>query len=99
MEHLVVAAPEHKLYAGVNYLSPKWKISTGVQYIQDLYSAIVPTPVAENYLLWNLRLAYKPVKFLEIYAKGENLLDQSYEINAGYPMPGITVFGGVVLRF
>jgi iron complex outermembrane receptor protein len=35
---------------------------------------------------------------MKLFVKGENLLDQSYEINDGYPMPGITAFGGVSIE-
>ncbi|GAA6530273.1 hypothetical protein LPYR103PRE_22460 [Segatella asaccharophila] len=34
-----------------------------------------------------------------IFANGENLLVQCYEINAGYPMPKATVNGGVNVNF
>lgn len=37
---------------------------------------------------------YKLTEAVSLFVKGENLLDQTYEINAGYPMPGITFFGG-----
>ena len=33
--------------------------------------------------------------WLNIWAKGENLLAQKYEINYGYPMPKATFMGGV----
>lgn len=38
MENPVVAAPEHKLYAGVDFTQGRWGVSTGVQYIKDLYT-------------------------------------------------------------
>jgi outer membrane cobalamin receptor len=53
----------------------------------------------ETFTLWNVRIAYKPANILEIFARGENLLAQNYEINAGYPMPRTTVFGGINLKF
>ena len=39
MENPVVAAPEHKLYAGVNFSEGRWNVSTGVQYIAGLYTS------------------------------------------------------------
>ena len=36
---------------------------------------------------------------LSIWARGENLLAQKYEINAGYPMPRATVLGGIDISF
>ena len=53
----------------------------------------------QNYALLGLRLTYKPVKFLDIFAHFDNLTDAKYEINKGYEMPGFTVMGGVKVRF
>lgn len=104
MKYKVLASPEHKLYAGVNYSYNKWMLSTGIQFIDGLYTVLenkVTNTEAkkETFTLWNIRAAYKPISMLEIFARGENLLAQKYEINAGYPMPRATVFGGVNLRF
>ena len=40
MEHPVIAAPGHKLYAGVDFTRGRWGVSTGVQYIKDLYTNV-----------------------------------------------------------
>ena len=104
MKYKVLASPEHKLYAGVNYSYNKWMLSTGIQFIDGLYTVLENKMTnteakKETFTLWNIRAAYKPISMLEIFARGENLLAQKYEINAGYPMPRATVFGGVNLRF
>lgn len=99
MKNHVVAAPEHKLYAGINYNKKNWNVSTGIQYIHGLYTSTGENETKESFALWNVRGSYKPVNLLEIFLKGENLLAQRYEINKGYPMPRATVFGGVNLRF
>ena len=104
MKYKVLASPEHKLYAGVNYSYNKWMLSTGIQFIDGLYTVLENKTAKteakkESFTLWNVRAAYKPIHLLEIFVRGENLLAQKYEINAGYPMPRATVFGGVNLRF
>ena len=38
-------------------------------------------------------------RWLDIWARGENLLAQKYEINAGYPMPRAIVMAGINLNF
>ena len=35
----------------------------------------------------------------DVWVKGENLLAQRYEINAGFPMPKATVMAGVNIKF
>ena len=94
METPVVAAPEHKLYAGAAFTSGRWNVSTGLQYIAGLYTAVNPD-TTEDFLLWNVRASFRVLKWLDLWARGENLLAQEYEINAGYPMPRATVMGGI----
>lgn len=99
MENPVIAAPEHKLYAGANFSHGRWNVSTGVQYIEGLYTSVGENENKENFVLWNLRASFRACKWLDIWARGENLLAQEYEINAGYPMPGATVMAGFNLSF
>lgn len=98
MKNPVVAAPEHKLYAGVNFAKGRWNVSTGLQYIDGLYTQTDPV-LTEDFLLWNLRASFRVVRWLDIWARGENLLAQKYEINAGYPMPRATVMAGFNVNF
>lgn len=98
MKNPVVAAPEHKLYAGGSFSMGKWNMSTGIQYIHGLYTSVNPQ-TKENFVLWNLRAGYKVLKYADIFVRGENLLGQRYEINAGYPMPRVTILGGININF
>lgn len=99
MENPVIAAPEHKLYAGANFSQGRWNVSTGVQYVEGLYTSVGENENKENFVLWNLRASFRACKWLDIWARGENLLAQKYEINAGYPMPGATVMAGFNVNF
>lgn len=95
MENPVIAAPEHKLYAGANFSHGRWNMSTGLQYINGLYTSVGKNEQQEDFVLWNLRASYRALKWLDVWARGENLLAQKYEINAGYPMPKATVMLGL----
>ena len=53
----------------------------------------------ECFVLWNLRANYRLCSFADVFVKGENLLAQRYEINAGFRMPKATVMGGVNINF
>lgn len=99
MENPVVGAPEHKLYAGAQYTHKRWTVSTGVQYIDNLYTTVGDNPQTEEFVLWNLNASFRVNRRLDVWARGENLLAQRYEINAGYPMPRATVMAGVNLNF
>lgn len=98
MAHPVIAAPEHKLYVGANFSQGRWNVSTGLQYIAGLYTQTDPV-VTEDFVLWNVRASFRATRWLDIWARGENLLAQRYEINAGYPMPRATVMAGINLNF
>lgn len=99
MENPVIAAPEHKLYAGGNFTKGRWSVSSGIQYIGGLYTSVGDNPVTENFVLWNLRGQFSATKWLDLWVRGDNLLAQKYEINAGYPMPHATVMGGIKINF
>lgn len=99
MTNPVVAAPRHKLYAGANFTGGRWMVASGLQYIGGLYTAVGSNPQAEDFLLWNMRASYRAASWLSIWAKGENLLAQRYEINAGYPLPRATFMGGFNIHF
>lgn len=103
MENPVIAAPEHKLYAQAGFAKGRWALTTGVQYIAGLYTSVKAngrgTETTEDFVLWNLRASLRVNRCLTLFVRGENLLAQRYEINAGYPMPRATVFGGVNLNF
>lgn len=100
MEHPVLAAPEHKLYVGANYQQGRWTAASGVQYIRGLYTSVTQgQEKQETFVLWNLNISYRLCNFASLFVKGENLLAQRYEINAGYPMPKATFMGGVHVNF
>ncbi len=98
METPVVGAPEHKAYLGGSYTNNGWHASTGLQYVNGLYSAVGPD-VKEDFLLWNARLSYQLSEMLQLWVNGDNLLNTKYQINAGYPMPGIAFMAGLNLSF
>ena len=98
MEHPVISAPEHKLYASADFRQGRWSVSTGIQYIKGLYTSVSPA-TTEDFVLWNLRASYNVCKYASLYVRGENLLAQRYEIMAGYPMPKATFLGGVHIHF
>ena len=98
METPIVGAPEHKAYLGGSYTSNGLHVSTGLQYINGLYSAVGPDK-KEDFLLWNARVSYQLTDMIQLWVNGDNLLNTKYQINAGYPMPGIAFMAGFNLSF
>ena len=98
----VLAAPEHKLYAGIGYHHERFRVATSLQYIHGLYTQLASattTAQKQNYALWNAHAAVRIWKGLWANIKADNLLGQEYEINAGFPMPRTTLMGGLNWTF
>lgn len=83
----------------------KWEITGTARAVLDTADRVSPSYGSfvnvglDNYVLLDARVAYKWSEDTEFYVRGENLLDQKYEVVKGYGMPGIGVFAGVKARF
>ena len=108
METPVIAAPVHKAYLGGSFKKNGWHASSGFQYINTLYTTpktvqpvtVIANPdITEDFLLWNVRVSYQLSDMLQLWVNGDNLLNTKYQINAGYPMPGIAFMAGLNLSF
>jgi outer membrane cobalamin receptor len=100
MKYPVYATPESQLFLGANYQFKKLGISANIKQINGLDTD--PSPVIntdENYTLLNGKITYKIIKYASIYLSSENLLNSRYETIHYYPMPGVTAFLGVDLKF
>ena len=93
-----------RLYADIQYLHDLYQgttFRTGTFNFTD--------PGAANKLgditLVNARLSYlfdyapMYLKASEVFVAVNNIFDQDYEYAKGYPMPGTTVFGGLIVKF
>ena len=104
MENKVIAAPEGMGYLGVDYHQGKWFATLGLQRIQNLYTVVGSNETKESFWLLDASVTYAVIgdskcPKVSLWARGENLLAQSYEINLGYPMPRATFMGGVSVNF
>ncbi|SDC28401.1 TonB-dependent receptor plug domain-containing protein [Williamwhitmania taraxaci] len=94
----VVAAPRQQVNCSVNYRYKIWTVNVSTQHIEKLYTSTTPE-ITANYTLLNSRVSVNPVKNIDVFVSGNNLLNQKYEINHGYLMPGIYYNVGLNLRF
>ena len=98
MDNPVLGAPEHKFYAGAMFSKNRWTVSTGFQYVANLYTDVDHVQT-EDFVLWNINGSFKVTEWFDIWARGENLLAQRYEINAGYPLPKATIMAVINVKF
>ena len=99
MKNHVLGAPQYKGFLGADFSQQRWNVVAGLQYINGLYTAIGDNEKKENFLLLNATVSYMLVNNLALWVRGENLLAQRYEINAGYPMPRATFMAGANISF
>ena len=91
---IITAAPRHKLYMGADWQPGRFILHSGLQWIDGLHTAENNT-ATEHFWLWDLTATLRVSRQLKVFVRGENLLAQRYEVNAGFPMPRATVMAGV----
>lgn len=96
MDKPIIGSPDYKGYIGADCFYGKFTATAGLQQLVGLYTAETKQ---EDATLLHITLGYRVCPQLKLWAKGENLLGQKYEINEGYPMPKATFMGGVTLDF
>ena len=94
MDKPIIGAPDYKGYIGADCVYGKFTAAAGLQQLVGLYTSETTKEFAT---LLHMTLGYRVCPQLKIWAKGENLLGQKYEINLGYPMPKATFMGGITL--
>lgn len=100
MEHHVLAAPQYKGYVGTTMQYGKWSATAGLQQVCGLFTNVgTDDDPTETFTLLGATVGYQVLPWMQLWAKGDNLLGQQYEINAGCPMPGATFMGGVSINF
>lgn len=99
MVHHVLAAPEYKGYLGATWHSGIWMVTGGLQQLAGLFTSTEGNGTRENATLLHATVNCQVAKNIGLWVKGDNLLAQKYEINAGFPMPRATFMGGVNIGF
>lgn len=89
-----VSAPKHQLFIGGNYTTGKFDFSAHINRIGGLLTSVDPVAI-QDYTLANAKINFRLNKNISLFLSGENLLDVEYQVQYGYPMPGITVFAGI----
>ena len=93
--------PRHDIVLGM-FTRPadNWTTSTTVRIVEDTVDTVGGTLVPlDDYVLVNAKVGYSPMEGMEIYVRGENLLDEKYQVVRGYGTPGASVYGGFVHQF
>ncbi len=96
--HDLLGAPKNKLNAEVNYSPGNLSLTLESNTIWSLYTG---AQKKQSYSLLNLRAGYTFHAKCDImpFVKLDNIANKHYEILQGCPMPGMTMMGGVEIKF
>jgi len=92
--------PEHSFYAGIKY-SPisSVDIIPSIRYESERYTAVDGSGESTSYTVADLKVAYRPIKNLEISAGIKNIFDDYYYYNDWYPQEGRNYYANVRYKF
>jgi iron complex outermembrane receptor protein len=99
METPVYATPEHQLFVSARYRINKTMFTASLQQVVNLDTEASAKTHLEDYTMVNAKISHQFFGFAELFVSAENLLNQQYETNRFYTMPGTTIFAGLNLKF
>ena len=104
----VIGVPENKLGVGFNMLIPKILLALDMQgiYVDEAYDSLPTTgnpdeeiTKSDDYFVVNTRLSKTVKDAYEFYAEVDNLFDEDYEEEVGFPSHGRNFRIGCSLNF
>lgn len=97
----ILYAPKNKLNAAVDFMPGNFEFTLEEMSIWSMYNG--SPDYRESYTLLNFRAAYTHTTRHHVavtpFIKLDNFGNKHYEVVYGCPMPGITIMGGVEVKF
>jgi len=99
-ENYLVYTPEYKMGLSLGYETDfGLGIYIEAEKISEQYTNRENTQKLKGYNLVGVKLSQRLTKKVEVFATGENLLDESYQVFRDYPMPGRRINLGMKIDF
>jgi iron complex outermembrane receptor protein len=95
----VLFAPRHYLKLQTIGQVGKFRFVPFVQQVFGLRNSLDREAESETYSLLNLQVNYQISDRLRAHILGNNLFDSQYQLENGYPMPGINMAAGINYQF
>ena len=87
--------PENKLSFGLNFKNEKGiKFNIDLNFVDDVYTDRENTQKLDDYTILNTTISKEFFKNSEFFIQIRNLLDEEYQIQRDYPMPGRIIMVG-----
>ena len=93
--------PHNKVFAYLQYFTPLKGLSwlSSVEFNGDRYSDSTGIRVADQYALLNTKFIYEGFKGFTIESGVNNLTDENYAVDEGYPLAGRTFFVNLMYKW
>jgi len=92
--------PKNKIGCRLGYQSKGgFKCNVNAEYTDSVYADRANTQELGGFMTLGAYASQSIVKGVEIYVRGDNILDKQYQLVNGYPMPGASVMGGMKATF
>lgn len=89
----LTGAPKNQYYIGAGWdIFPKLHLDAELKGVGSLY--VAEGIRHQNYALLNLRISFRALRQLRLFANFDNITDARYMINRGYPMPRFNLMAG-----
>jgi iron complex outermembrane receptor protein len=99
-DEYITDTPENTAFGYLRYFFMEGlSLQADCTYNSRTYSNSDGGYVAGEHYVLGSKLQYEPTDFLSFNVGVENLLDQNYELDEGYPEPGRNFFAGVDVKF
>lgn len=95
----VLFAPKHHLNMQATKEFGNFSIAPFVQQIFGLNNSPESEDNTIDYTLLNINLGYQLLEEVKCYVLAKNLFDTTYQLENGYPMPGINLTAGISVEF
>ncbi len=92
--------PKNKVGGRLGYRAP-WglKLDVNAEYTDAVFANRANTQELGGFLVLGAYAAQRVMQGVELFARGDNLLNKEYQLLNGYPMPGFSVTGGLKATF
>jgi len=96
----LIYRPKNKVGCRLGYQS-NWgfKCNVNADYTDSVYADRANTQELGGFMTLGAYASQAIGRGVEIYVRGDNILDKQYQLVNGYPMPGVSVMGGVKAMF
>jgi vitamin B12 transporter len=98
----IARVPKHTILMSADaQLGERWRVSGEIKYAADNVDVVYPSTLVDmdDYVILNAKVSYQFSDQAEVYLRGENLLNQKYQVVKDYNTAGISAFLGLKAKF